>query len=410
MSLLRLPDEIIFLISGLFDNPYCLNAFLQTCRRLYLLLNHSLYQGDSPYQIALKWGIENGCERTTQYALEAGAPADKFPLLYVPPTRRSPMQIACRLGNEAIVRLLLDRGVSEDSGIVGMQVAAERGHDEVIRLLVDRGFSPKGPAARGESPLNEAVRGNKLSTVKLLISLGCDPHIPGFFGPSLLFDAASLGHDEILRYLLASENIEPPLVDHLAVCAAASTGKETTLDLLLNYGASPILDRKNLKFLPLVLAAKKNHYVLAERLRGSLDLQSVIACGTPDDIDHKLLFLVSAACGWTDIVADLIDRGCPVDFEEPTYPDLGDRCAHLDCGWFIGQNSRMSPLVLAAHRGCLQVVEKLLNCNADLSAAPKLDAIASAVHGCHIKIIEILLDHSADPQHDRDESRFPVLR
>lgn len=122
-----------------------------------------------------------------------------------------------------------------------------------------------------------------------------------------------------------------------------------------------------------------------------------------------MLLLVSAACGWTDIIGDLIDNGCPIDFEEPRQPDLGDRCAHLESGWFLYNRPTMSPLALAANRGRLDVVDQLLARNSDLRADANKDAISWAIEGGHLKIIEMLLDNLEGSGHYPDAFPSSVL-
>lgn len=398
MSLLKLPNELILLVSGLLDNVYCLNSLLQTCRRLHLLLNRVLYEYDSPYQTALKWALYSGCQATVQYALEAGASPDSFPLLHVPRYIESPMYIACSLGNEAIVRSLLDHGTSERSAIIGMRMAASGGHDHLIRLLLDHGISPKDHSPSSVFPLTMAVRFGHLSTMKLLLSLGCDAHVPGFFGPSVLFDAAFSGYNEILRFLLADANINPPLVDYMAICAAASQGHEDALDILLQYEMIPSPEQ-NMRFMPLVLAAQNERYAAARRLRESLDFQSIIASGWPDDDANKLLFIVSAACGWPDIIEDLIRHGCPIDIEEPILPSLG-RCSHLAKSWHPQTNSARSPLVISAMRGHLKIVQLLLNHDDTLHEDTIMRAISGAILGGYGKIVEILMNSLSSPRYN----------
>lgn len=154
-------------------------------------------------------GRENGYEATTRYILEAGAsPNATYYEEWLP------MALACIHGHEVVVRLLLDHGVdpnstkswlrdpsievqSDDKGCP-LILAAGRGHENVVRLLSSYGVSPdircEGIHGLDISSLSIAARQGHLSIVKLLVSLGCDVHIKGWSGSSILADAAYRGH------------------------------------------------------------------------------------------------------------------------------------------------------------------------------------------------------------------------
>jgi len=53
-------------IARFLDDEYCVNALLQTCRRLYLLLNEFLYELNvrNPRGCALEWAAKNGYEKS----------------------------------------------------------------------------------------------------------------------------------------------------------------------------------------------------------------------------------------------------------------------------------------------------------------------------------------------------------
>jgi hypothetical protein len=73
--LVSLPSELLLLIAAKVQHQRDLNALAQTCRRLYGILNETLYQlnvrqyGSS----ALVWAARNGLVATVRQCLAAGA-------------------------------------------------------------------------------------------------------------------------------------------------------------------------------------------------------------------------------------------------------------------------------------------------------------------------------------------------
>jgi FOG: Ankyrin repeat len=141
----------------------------------------------------------------------------------------------------------------------------------------------------------------------------------------------------------------------------------------------------------LVNAASVKNYAVAQLLRESIDLEEMIRSRGQN---QELLLLVAAACGWDDMVRQLLDQGCPVDtkvrnsysFNSTSKPDIDKQ--HLPA------------ISLAADRGHYSTVQLLLSYNANYNPPwryeepfPLLHAVASG----HLDIVELLLDHGAEP-------------
>jgi ankyrin repeat protein len=167
------------------------------------------------------------------------------------------------------VRLLLARGADVKArtkeGRTAIHVAARRdGASEVVRLLLDNGADVNDSDAAGGTPLLLAADGGDVDTVKLLIARGADVHHrpspnfgaprfaqqrpPGFVtakptgdfgGMSALMIAASHGHAEIVRLLLAKgASVRHTSVGNTTALHDAVMSKSIeTVRLLLDAGA-----------------------------------------------------------------------------------------------------------------------------------------------------------------------------
>ncbi|KAJ5396247.1 uncharacterized protein N7487_010550 [Penicillium crustosum] len=432
MHILDFPTEILILISEFLDDEYCINALVQTCRRFYLLLNHSLYQFNVCYSnaCALEWAAIKGSEATARYALEAGASPHATHYEEWLPTA-----LACIYGHEPIVRLLLEYGVDPNSGGSWLRstardinrddegcpliLAAGRGHEDIVQLLLDYGVPPGVEFVRIDgldiSPLSVAVRYGHLSLVKLFVSLGSDVHIGAWLGANILTTAAERGHYEVVRFLLEPnpDLKQSPQEASYALRWAASEGYLEIVELLLGeHGMIPIPTMIAWPIGPLVEATQREYHAVVDMLRKSMDLLAFITHGEPDDDTHRELLLVSAACGWDDMIKELLDRGCSSDCLDCTAQEWGME-RRLRGPRYLSIEGYPLPLALAAHRGHYSAFELLLDhaIKSDKSLLHRRHPIPllSAIDGSQKQIVSMLLDHGADPNHRIPPHNEPVF-
>ncbi|OQD93586.1 hypothetical protein PENSOL_c031G09265 [Penicillium solitum] len=431
MHILDFPTEILILISEFLDDEHCINALVQTCRRFYLLLNPSLYRFNACYTnaCALEWAAIKGSETTARYILEAGASPHATHY-----QEWLPMVLACIYGHEPIVRLLLEYGVDpnstgswlrypsrevyrDDEGCL-LILAAGRGHEDIVRLLLDYGVPPGVefvlPDGLDISPLSEAVRYGYLSLVKPFVSLGSHVHIGAWLGANILVTAARRGHYEVVRFLLEAH---PDLQKspHEASCAlnwAARGGYLEIVELLLEHGMTPIPTIIARPLGPLVEAAQRESHAVVDMLRKAMDILAFIAHGELDDDTHRELLLISAACGWEDMIKELLDRSCLSDYLDSTARKWGME-RKLRRPRYLSIKGYLLPLALAAHRGHYSAFELLLNYTIEsdksLLYRRQPTPLLSAIDGSQKEIVSMLLDYGADPNHRIPPHNTPVF-
>jgi len=224
----------------------------------------------------LHWAVAGGRLDWTQYFLEKGADVN-----YLTPNLGTALGEACRQGNVAIVKLLLDWGARlEWSGDydTSLQMACFHGNTEVVSFLLKEGANVHAEGKLCGNALQCACLSRETSSVdiaRLLIAHGADINAkPGRSGTAL--QCAVFGVREAwpkLRPLLSSltgpffrgfsmretgdfDNISEGLVKLLleegaevntapggygtALQAARAKGHEEIVELLLTYGAKDI--------------------------------------------------------------------------------------------------------------------------------------------------------------------------
>lgn len=430
MQILDLPNELMFLIFHHLDDEYATNALLQTNKRLYALLNKSLYiaNAHSPRPSALEWAARHGQVQTACYALEAG----------ISPTQACekdwlPLALACIYGHLDVVRLLLQHGI--DTSPVGgwstrdeyeeyetplddhgypVALAAKRGHYEIVKLLLEAGAPSDEPTDRKNTSLSLAAEEGHLDIVKMLVQAGCN--VNAEYVPPVCY-AARDGRVEVVQYLLdngADPNTIAPSRRITALELAAWSGHSEVIKVLLNHGADPYFNHRGPKVMPLCRAVDNAHFTAAETLRDAMDLSKIIDSGDPNDAEHILLLVASAACGWDSILRAVLERGTPPDATVSDPNVL--RFVPLKHRFYIREHRArdlpLSALAFACFYGRLEAVKILLEHNVSLGEEDEeviQNSFVLAVMGSHVDVITALLDHGANPNYRQQYNECPLM-
>ena len=233
----------------------------------------------------------------------------------------------------------------------------------MVRLLVKEGnCNPRHN--RHSGALSEAARKGKVEVVRYLLLKGCDVEAPG------------------------ASDYETP------ICLAAENGHLETVRVLVKHGANvnPVLQTGKMLH-PLRLAMESNHTEIAVCLLAEMDLVPLIK----DPDQQGLLLCVAAACGLEDLAKLLLRYGCD---PEAVLVDNGEIGLRLD------HDEQMTACVWAAAFGHVDVIELLLNHDADLNCPlliaierGQLDAVKMMVRkygqNCPVQLLYSAVEHAA---------------
>ncbi|KAH0541631.1 hypothetical protein FGG08_003921 [Glutinoglossum americanum] len=311
-------------------------------------------------------------------------------------------------GQEAIVRLLLNKGVDvnaqNEDGQTALHEAVHRcylgiaqlllangadakvrdkvgwtalhyvEHEAMVSLLIEKGAHPNAQNANGWTALHFSAYGGRKQLVQMLLQKGADQNVQDEYGSTALHLAVWEGHKDVVQLLLEN-GVDPNVRDKgalrlVALHLAASKGHKQIVELLLENGADPsVQDGDGL--VALTLAAREgNEQIIQLLLKKGVDLN------VKDDNGSVALHFATWG-GHTRVVQLLLENGA-----DPNVQDRGELVA----------------LHLAASKGNKQVVRLLLESEADpnIQDGNGSPALHIAVRGDYEQIIQLLLEAGAD--------------
>ncbi|KAK4860678.1 hypothetical protein LT330_004409 [Penicillium expansum] len=290
IPLLRLPNELLLLISTKLESEEDLSHLLQANRRLYDLLLPRLYQQN--VKLWKSEGLANcaatGNERGVRHFLYWGAYVDVQVLStirkktdrFIPPMSlhtmfsgrrptsqarnpfmvpprallkvesQTPLSIAAHAGHDDIVRLLLEHG-AQLNDCVGKEIwtgpnnpavgALLAGHESVFRILLEWGAQKEGPNLLYGGLINCAVASGQMPMLKLLIEFGVDTNAEVNGMCPLLWAVRRKPNYASMVEVLLDNGANVALVDNdreKLLFEAISRGTVDTVHLLLKHGAN----------------------------------------------------------------------------------------------------------------------------------------------------------------------------
>lgn len=231
--------------------------------------------------------------------------------------------------------------------------------------------------ANGLTALLQAVHDGDQDVVELLLSLGADIEALDSAERTSLQLAATAGHTEILKSLLAAgAGIKIPDDKTAALRVASDSGYTAIVDLLLAAGADTEGGEDGHKK-ALQLASGRGHKEI---------VKSLLAAGANTeggDDEWESALEIASMRGYTEIVEELLAAGADIE---------------------RGKDQWDTALQLASDKGHAEIVKKLLAAGADpeMRKGRFAKPLQSASHNGHAEVVEILLAAGADIEGGKD--------
>ncbi|KAL8945007.1 MAG: hypothetical protein Q9211_000397 [Gyalolechia sp. 1 TL-2023] len=307
------------------------------------------------------------------------------------------LNVAAYFGHTDIVQLLLEKDIDvhpDDDYFLGsaLAAAARHGHADVIRLLLRKGWDVNRIPKTGYSALVVAARYGHAEAFQTLLSVGVDvssrkkaleaasekgkieivekllTNDPRLRHQEAFHRAAFHGRDDILR-LLQKRGTSRELLNE-ALYDAADQEMQTTVDVLLKFGADPNAEGTGYGTALIAAAFDGTEQIVKSLLEYSANV----------NIQHHKwgnALQVAARFGNLVIVKLLLEHGAHVNTNA-----VGDYGSTLQAACFSGNKA---------------VVELLLQSGAEVNARGgdyEYPIIAAAAEG-RGDIVELLIDHDA---------------
>ncbi|XP_076684261.1 uncharacterized protein LOC143377154 [Andrena cerasifolii] len=304
----------------------------------------------------------------------------------------TPLHIAVGKNNKELTTLLLSRGANvegkgnnartsrriaadTENGSTPLHLAVMRGNIEITELLLSKGADVNASGHDDITPLHIATRGGYLEIVEHLLKYGANVYSASENGQTPLYFAVGNGHKKIVKLLL----------ERGAYVDGKDKNDKTILHLAVQYG-SPIIVKRILKQCP-NLNDKSNSSVLNAAVQGygvgrREIVKNLLEYGFTVNPEDGFSFMHPAIeKGYVELVEELLEHGADVTM----LPDST-----------LGKDS--IPLHVATRNGHEEVAELLINYGADVNAQDETGkpAIFYATQNADLKMIKLLLTNKAN--------------
>ncbi|XP_006825079.1 LOW QUALITY PROTEIN: ankyrin repeat and SAM domain-containing protein 6-like [Saccoglossus kowalevskii] len=323
---------------------------------------------------------------------------------------------ACEHGDTNTVQTLVEQDLAavdacDGEGSSLLHVSAANGHESLVRYLIMRGAKIDLTNSYGWTALMQAARGGYHKVVALLLQNKVDVNVKNKLGVSALTVAARGGHTQVVRMLLEvpvfdlsddSQTVTPLIV-------AAQYGHDTVVRLLLDRGARVNHQDENTGWNPLMVTALNGHMTTAQilvdrgcdpnvtNLLGRTALSIAIQSGKRSRevrgyLDRKTTNKPKLEP--EDIEPNILDAAKTGNIKRIRVI-LHDDVKAADT---IGEDGG-TPLMFAAMRGQLEIVELLVNYGADVNrqdTASGWTALMQATYYGKKEVAKYLITQGAD--------------
>ncbi|KAG7277886.1 hypothetical protein CRUP_036286 [Coryphaenoides rupestris] len=283
-------------------------------------------------------------------------------------------------GHLPCVRRLLEAGADPDICGKGKDTplykACEQDSSDMVGLLLSSGATVNQRCARGWTALHEAVSRDNTELCDALLRAGAALNPPNTYSITPLIVAAQRGRLKALGYLLGKADVNMETGDGVtALHEASKHGHKEAAAMLLQRNADANKPC-NLGLLPLHVAAQYGHHEIVALLVSVTSRARVrSSCLSPLHLAAQHNRLAAAAA--------LLRTGA--DVNAPVSRQLSARYA----------DRRTSPLYFAVAGGATETAELLVRAGASLTLDPVSPLLLAAQRGCPATVA-LLLEHGAD--------------
>ncbi|NBW57938.1 ankyrin repeat domain-containing protein, partial [bacterium] len=149
----------------------------------------------------------------------------------------SPLMLAIRCNQRAIVELLLEKGadvnaIDSRSETVLMHAADEKDYQDIVKVLLEKGADVKAIDSRSNTALMHAAINDHQESVKFLLDHGAEVNAQDENGWTALVHAAYEGHQESVKLLLKKKGADVNVQDtygKTALMLAAEKGHQESV-------------------------------------------------------------------------------------------------------------------------------------------------------------------------------------
>jgi ankyrin repeat protein len=240
--LLRLPLELLYLVSDHSNSSADVNALARCNRQLYNLLNSFLYRSNLQRSqgSALMWAAARSRSETARNMFEAC-----WNIEISPDYLREVLVVAMKNCSWGVMKVLIANGTDANTQGGGfghiLQAASWKGDANFVQSLLDAGADVNAQAGHYGNALTAAAWCGHEHVTRLLIDNGAEVNARGGTYGNALQAASSAGHQGVVDQLIhkRAEVNEKGGFYGSALQAACWTGNKQVVKTLLAAGANP---------------------------------------------------------------------------------------------------------------------------------------------------------------------------
>ena len=292
-----------------------------------------------------------------------------------------------------IAEELLYHGADTDiqalHGMTALIFSAAEGLDNFVELLLKHGANPNIKDAQGNTALHFASVHGYCQIASLLLTHSADPNLRNSFHQIPLHLAASIGSDKCVRMLLKSFN-NVNIEFHSGITSlmlASNKNHPSTVRILLEYGADPFLRNANGYTSLLFSAIADCSECVQAHLESGVDpnyqtIQGFAVLHIASLLGHISTMKALLSC-WNTNVNILADICPPLLLQPVIHPLLKATFCNSP-----------TPLRLAVQNKKSEVVRLLLNHGGNPNVyLGRFSALGMATNDGHLEIVQLLLEH-----------------